>query len=91
MISAGHSWSDIKNYSLAEVGVFLKSVIKKSRRDYIQQLNQLWYGSNLTQEGIQKATTELQKGSKKEQEKELEPKEIQSEWKRLAGFMSGRK
>jgi hypothetical protein len=89
LISAGHSWSDIKQYTLAEVGIFLKAVIRKNRRDYIQNLNQLWYGSNLTQEGIQKAVTELSK--EVETEKELEPNEIQAEWRRLASFMSGRK
>ena len=89
MISAGHSWSDIKKYSLAEAGVFLKAIIRKNRRDYVSNLNQLWYGSNLTQEGLQKAVTELSKRVK--EEKDLEPKEIQAEWKRLAGFMSGRR
>jgi len=51
----------------------------------------MWFGNNLTNEGIQKIVNILDPKAKKEKQKSPAPEVVTSEWKRLATFMSKRR
>lgn len=84
----GHSWSSIQKYSLAEIGIFFKTVIKQEREDKVERLSHLWMGANLEYKGLQDIVKEMKTGGFK---KEPTVAEVGSEWRRLASFMAGRK
>ena len=85
-MSAGHSWSSIKNYSLSEVGVFLKATINNERESAAQKLSTIWMGNNLSQEGL----LDTLKGMGIKQRK-IEPtdSEVKANWMNLVGALKG--
>lgn len=88
-MSAGHAWSSIQTYSLAEIGTFLRVIVIKNREERAENLSTLWMANNLDHENLQKVLTELRLGTR--QPKVLETKEeIADEWKRLRSFMAGK-
>jgi hypothetical protein len=83
LVSNGHSWSSIKDYTLSEIGVFIKSIyfIKTSEKN--ENLQMSWMANNLTQKGLKKVLEDM---AKKVVKKEISKKEVQNEWKRLASY-----
>jgi len=88
LVANGHSWSSIQQYSLAEIGIFLKVIIEQEREDRAEELSHLWMGANLTYEGLKDVMSTI---TKKPQDTETSVKEVHKEWKRLASFMNGKK
>ena len=85
---SGHSWSSIRKYSLSEIGIFYKTVHLKEREEKAENLSNMWMGSNLNHEGLQKVVSSLSKPIEKEK---VQPEEINKDWKRLASFMRNQK
>lgn len=79
LISYGHDWLSVQNYSLAEVGSFLSAVLIKKRQDNLTQLLDSWLGANLSQKGLERVIKE--RFGVKEQLATSE--EIEDSWKRL--------
>lgn len=92
LVSAGHSWADIQTYTLAEIGAFLRAVIRGDASRKVEALQVAWYGNNLSQDGLKRYVSEMQRagGVDKEQQEES-PEQIAKDWKRLAKFMGGLK
>lgn len=88
MISHGHSWSDLKNYSLAELGVFFRVVVELEEENRVEDLSNIWMGSNLEYKRLKEVIDTLQR-KQNENRSDLAAKEVNKEWKRLARFMSG--
>lgn len=86
-MSSGHSWSDIKKYTLSEIGVFLRSVKVKRSNEKIENISFGWMSSNLDHEGIEKVIKDIQKESLPLEEKTKE--EVGNEWRRLASLKMG--
>ena len=92
LIENGHPWSDIQKYTLSEVGVFLKVVLKQKGPQRADILTTNWLAQHLTDKGLKEYTKELRKqGLSKDILQKTEETEVQDNWKRLRGFMSGRK
>lgn len=86
LVSSGHSWSDVKNYTLAEVGIFLDAIQKKEIAEKVEQLSLDWMTNNLTGKKMQEIITQFEKSVVK-QKKPTTPQETHSEWVRMAAFM----
>jgi hypothetical protein len=92
LVENGHSWSDIKFYTLSEIGVFLKVILRQKGPEKADLLTTGWLAQHLTDKGLKEYTKELRKhGLSKEVLKKTEDAEIQDNWKRLRGFMGGRR
>jgi hypothetical protein len=91
LISYGHSWLSIQQYSLSEIGVFLREVVYAERAEQAAMLYATWAGTKFKEEEIKKLLNKLQDPSIKQKPKELSPEEIQDNWQRLAAFMHGKK
>lgn len=87
LVSSGHSWSDVKTYTLAEVGIFLDAVYKKSVAEKAEKASLDWMTHNLTGKKMQEIIQHIEQSVPK-QKKVLTPKETHSEWVRLAAFMN---
>lgn len=93
LVENGHSWSSIKQYSLAEIGVFYKTIILKERDEKIDSLRNNWISTHYDQKSFQEVINNLtfKKTTSNIESPKSEAEEIRSEWKRLANFMSKRK
>lgn len=88
---AGHSWSRIKEYTLAEIGIFLRIIIENEKETKAEKLAYMWFSHNLNQEGIKKMIDSIDPKGKNEREKEPPPEVVKNDWKRLARFMANRR
>lgn len=89
-MSNGHSWSNVKTYTLSEIGVFIRSIYTKRESERIEKFSLDWMSSNLTHEGMEKVVTSMKKVSIT-QKKEIKTKEdVAKEWMRLAAFQQKR-
>jgi len=86
-VANGHHWSSIKTYTLSEIGTFFKTVVLLERDKKAQKISDIWQGTNLTLDGLKQVLKDLGMNlDKKPEEKSIE--EVNSDWKRLAEFMS---
>lgn len=93
MVSNGHAWSSIKNYTLSEIGIFYKTIVLKERDKIADDLLYQWISTNSTKKSILETIDYIQGKSsvKKDTAQNLSKDEVKSEWVRLKNFMSGRK
>ena len=84
-MSNGHSWPNIKTYTLSEIGVFIRSIYLKREEERIENFSLSWMSSNLTQEGMEKVINNM-KVMTKAKEKPKTKEEVANEWRRLAAF-----
>lgn len=89
LVSNGHSWSNIKQYTLSEIGVFLRSIRTKKERDRVEALSYNWMSSNLNHEGIEKVIDSIKKESSSFVKKDKTKEEVANEWRRLASRKMG--
>lgn len=87
LVSSGHSWPNIKKYTLSEIGVFLRSIRIKKINEKIEKVSFDWMASNTDQEGIEKIIKSIKKESLSS--KEESKKEIANDWRRLASLRIG--
>lgn len=93
MVASGHTWSSIKQYTLSEIGAFLKAVTAIDSRKRRERLSYDWMAHNLTQKSLKSVLADMEKedplrriaGTKKAED----PKFINSEWKRLMRLQKG--
>jgi len=88
-VSNGHSWSNIKRYTLSEIGVFVNSIYIKNNRDRIDKLSMDWMSFNLSQDGVKNTIKDMSKSLSKNKElmtkKEI-AKDCAKDWRRLAAL-----
>lgn len=89
LVSNGHSWSNVKQYTLSEIGVFLRSIRTRKERDRVEMLSYNWMSSNLNHEGIEKVIDSMKKESPSFVKKERTKEEVANEWRRLASRKMG--
>lgn len=87
-MSNGHSWSNVKKYTLSEIGVFIRSIYLKNEREKIEKFSLNWMSSNLTQEEMEKVVSNM-KASSFIKDKPKTKEEFGKEWLRLASFQQG--
>ena len=85
-MSNGHSWSNIKNYTLSEIGVFINSIYSKKDRERIDKFTLDWMSNNLTKDGMEQMVKNMQKSSFQEKGKVKTKEDVAKEWLRLAAF-----
>ena len=85
LVRYGHSWKSICNYTLAEIGVFLKAVVEQKHDDSAEMLSNAWMGSNLSKQGYMEVLKSMQS---KPEKKELSQEGIDKNWRRLAALAS---
>ena len=86
LVSGGHAWSSIKEYSLSEIGSFLRAIVKKNAMERADLLTQNWMSSNLDYKGINKIVAEVSKSAQAKKSPEQKRQEIKSNWIRLAAY-----
>lgn len=95
LVSHGHSWMSIKQYTLAEIGVFLRVIVIKEEEERNDALSRNWMAHNLSYDGIQGVIKGFNHSSKKpvkSKERELEEqKKVQADWNKLRHKMTGLK
>ncbi len=87
LVQHGHAWSSIKQYTLAEIGIFFRIIIEAEKEEQINKLYNLWIGSNADKKGLDSIVKEL--GKKKTIQDSADV--VAKDWKRLALFMKGKK
>lgn len=87
-MSNGHSWKDIQEYNLSELGMFFKAVIETEKEDKKENLTTLWMSSNMDHKGFKEVMKGMEDAVVK---KEPTIEEVNNDWRRLKSFMSGKK
>lgn len=87
-MSSGHSWADVKKYTLSEIGVFMRSIYTKRESERIEKFSLDWMSSNVSQEGMEKILKSMKKSSPLKEEPKTK-EEVGNEWKRLMAFQQG--
>ena len=86
MISHGHSWSSIKDYSLSEIGAFLNTVVLLEKEKKAEQITNIWIGTHVDQEGLQEIIRDI--GITHTTNKGSSQDKVNKDWRRLAMFMA---
>ena len=81
----GHPWSSIQEYTLSEIGIFLKVIVRKELANKADSLTQLWLSNNLKYKGLQDILKELREKINPPTAEQKEA-EIQNNWKKLASI-----
>jgi hypothetical protein len=91
LVSNGHSWLSIKNYTLSEIGVFYKAIVLSDRETKIDRLYNNWVSTHCDQNTITDLIKKMNKKSNFIDKSKEKPENVNKEWTRLAGFMKKRK
>jgi hypothetical protein len=85
LISAGHSWKDIQDYSFGEIQVFLSSINKLEAAERSETLSLRWMSAHLKYEGIEKLAKAIRlRADLKDLPKEEKSwSEVRGDWNRL--------
>jgi len=59
LIDNGHNWSSIQQYSLSEIGAFLKVIVKKEAITKAESLSSLWMANNISQKALNDILREI--------------------------------
>lgn len=87
MVDSGHSWSSIQQYTLSEIGAFLKVIVRKEAKDKAESLSNLWLGNNIDQKALTNILRELVPNSQLSQD---DPNVIRKNWRALAALKGTR-
>jgi hypothetical protein len=91
LIDNNHPWSSIQEYSLSEIGVFIKVIVRKEAQKKADDLSQLWLGNNLKYKALQEVIKDILASVEPKKTPEEEAAEIQNNWVRLKAFFQGRR
>ena len=89
-MSNGHSWPNIKTYTLSEIGVFIRSIYEIKESERVDKFTMDWMSANLSKKGMEKFVKDMKTSSifsKKNTPKTKE--DVSKEWLRLAAFKQG--
>lgn len=86
-----HPWSSIQNYTLSEIGIFLKVIVRKEAQKKADDLAQLWLGNNLKYKALQDIMKDILASVEPKKTPEEEAAEIQNNWVRLKALFQGRR
>ena len=89
MIEHGHSWLDIKKYSLGEIGVFIRSINQLEIEEKQEKTRLAWAANHYKGKDLENLIKKM--NPIKPKNKELSQKEIDRNWLKLAGVMKGMK
>lgn len=59
LVASGHSWLDIKQYTLSEFGIFLSVLNKIDKENKVHDITTAWLGTNLSKEGLDSVLKDL--------------------------------
>ena len=89
MVSNGHSWLSIKQYTLAEIGTFYKTIVQNEKEQKVEHLITNWMSNNYDHKALTETVKELTTTTaSKVKEDTRSTTEIKAEWTRLANFMT---
>lgn len=91
LIENGHPWSSIQDYSLSETGSFLKAIIKRDADKRIENISNIWLGYHAKKSAVEEIVEDILNSVLPPKTPQEEEKEIQSNWRKLASLMKGRK
>lgn len=87
----GHSWSDIKHYTLSEIGVFLRVCLKRNKLKTSDDIINQWLSNNLTKKGLTNIINKIDSCSEKKEPIVRSKEETAKDWRKLAAAMRGRR
>jgi len=58
-VSAGHSWKDIKTYSLSEAGVFIRAIVQQKNSSKSENLLMGWHANHNSHDNIVKISNKI--------------------------------
>lgn len=87
MIEHGHSWTEIKSYTLSQLGIFLREAAKLDDFRRKQSIYASWVGANVTEKGIKSILKETSLPAKHVVSDTDKATEHMKNWNRLAAFM----
>lgn len=85
MLESGHRWPDIKDYTLNQVGLFVKEAATRSKARQLDSIRATWIGTH----GKKSYIEGLEKQHKPKSKVANDPKEVKKEWIRLAQAVKG--
>jgi hypothetical protein len=88
LVKHNHNWRDIQDYTLSEVGVFVREAIKQADAEWKQEVLASWLGFNADGEGLKSIIGLNVKGAGPKSKPSAAPGETTKEWKRLANAFS---
>lgn len=98
LVSNGHSWLSIKQYTLNEIGIFLKAVLMQEERTRIGQFSLMWLAHHLNHKGyteqlekFKKSTISGKASEARKKKAQMTQKDLESEWNRFVTAISGLK
>lgn len=80
MVSHGHRWLDVKQYSLGEIGVFLNSCKKEDEAKQTNEMSNAWLANHASQKFMKKY---LKQNSQGQPPKKASKKEVEQGWAAL--------
>lgn len=86
LVSGGHSWLSIKEYSLSEIGIFVRSVVRKNTQDNANQITQQWLANNASQKELDVIIERITRTIKRKKTEVETQNEINNNWIRLASL-----
>ena len=83
LVEHGHPWTEIKSYTLSQVGVFLREANKLDDAKRKHEILSAWLGFNSDQKGIKKLIEEQHVVKNPQQQQDEHAKN----WNRLSAFV----
>lgn len=87
LVSHGHSWREIQEYSLSEIGAFFAVIVENERADHAHNLSLNWIANNADQNNLDKIVQSLS-GTGATQQVSSSP-ESGYDWSKADNFLSG--
>jgi len=61
---SGHSWLDVKSYTLSEIGFFVYACARDSKTEFNDRVTEIWFGNNLSEKGVKELYKSDKRGNK---------------------------
>jgi len=92
LVSNGHPWSSVQDYTLSEIGLFYKSIVILEKQRRVSSLIDAWTSNNAGHKELKSMIDELSINAINTTPATKEEfAEVKSEWIRLQNFMRTRK
>lgn len=89
LISQGHNWSEIKQYSPQTLGAFLVAAHRIKEADWKSNAASTWIGTNVNHQGLTEVIGATKQKAKKQPQQKPVAGNATGEWLRLAAGLNG--
>lgn len=84
LVEHGHSWKDVQDYSLSQIGLFAREAGKIGEMERKERIMASWLGFNADKKGLEKLLKDSQYQKRSNDD-------VKSDWKNLAARLGSLK